>query len=131
MGSCVTFFGNQVNVAPYLNAVDIFCLCSAEPEGCSNAILEAMALGKPVIATDAGGNHELIKDGKSGFLVPVKDPKALARALIKCIKQPQMRKEMGLLSSQLFKERFSLERMLDDYQRLYQELIKYSSRNQP
>jgi glycosyltransferase involved in cell wall biosynthesis len=122
--SCMKFLGNQVNVAPYLSAFDILCLCSAEPEGCSNAILEAMALGKPVIATDAGGNRELIENGETGLLVPIKNPEALAEAIISCIKKPDITQKMGEQAEIIFKERFSLERMLDDYDRLYKELVK-------
>lgn len=119
--SSVIFMGNQVEVSPYLAAFDIACLCSAEPEGCSNAILEAMALGKPVVATDAGGNRELVEDGKTGFLVPVKNPQALADAIVSCIKQPELTRQMGQRAREIILTRFSLDRMICDYETLYQE----------
>jgi glycosyltransferase involved in cell wall biosynthesis len=122
--SLVTFLGNQVDVSSYLSAFDIICLCSAQPEGCSNAILEAMALGKPVVATDTGGNSELIENGKTGLLVPVKNPEALAEAIISYIRQPESGEKMVQQAKKVFRLRFSLDRMINDYKRLYLDTLK-------
>jgi glycosyltransferase involved in cell wall biosynthesis len=120
----VFFLGNQTEVSPYLANFDIVCLCSSEMEGCSNAILEAMALGKPVVATNVGGNGELVENGRTGILIPVQNPTALADAIMACIKQPELAKEMGRCGREMIATRFSLERMVHDYETLYEETVR-------
>jgi glycosyltransferase involved in cell wall biosynthesis len=124
IGSCVMFLGNQKEVSPYLSVFDIVCLCSAEAEGCSNAILEAMALGKPMVATNVGGNRELVENGKTGLLVQVRDPQALANAILSCIRQPDRAREMGRRAREMVLTRFGLDRMVHDYETIYEEIIK-------
>jgi len=126
--SRVMFLGNQTDVGPYISFFDIACLCSSDAEGCSNAILEAMAIGKPVIVTDTGGNKELVENGKTGLLVPTRDPQALANAILACIKQPEWAREMGQHAQEMIQKRFSLERMVHDYETLYEESIKAKTR---
>jgi glycosyltransferase involved in cell wall biosynthesis len=79
-GPGVHFAGAAADVAPWLRAADAFVLPS-ETEGLSNALLEAMATGLPVVATRVGGARDVVEDGRSGRLVPVADEAALARAL--------------------------------------------------
>ncbi len=122
--SNVSFLGNQTDVGSYISMFDIACLCSAEPEGCSNSILEAMAFGKPVVATNAGGNNELIVDGETGLIVPVRNPERLAEAILTCLQQPERAREMGKRGESVIASRFSLERMVRDYEILFEEAIK-------
>jgi glycosyltransferase involved in cell wall biosynthesis len=122
--SRVLFLGNQTEVSPYLSVFDIVCLTSNQPEGCSNAILEAMALGKPVVATRVGGNVELVEDGKTGLLVPVQNPKALADAILYILNNPEQAKEMGKQGKNRVAKNFSLERMVNDYEAIYAEAMK-------
>jgi glycosyltransferase involved in cell wall biosynthesis len=67
-----------------MSAVDVFCLPSRN-EGCPNVILEALASGKPVVASRVGGIPELLTDGENGYLVPAEDPASLARALAQAL----------------------------------------------
>ena len=127
ISSKVLFTGNQTDVAPYLANMDISCLCSREPEGCSNAILEAMALGKPVVATAAGGNQELVEDGKTGLLVLIENPGQLARAILSLLQDPDLSQEMGKQAREIIKSRFSLEGMVREYEALYEEAYKSKS----
>ncbi len=120
----VLFPGNKTDVGPYLSNFDIACLCSKEPEGCSNSILEAMAMGKPVVATDAGGNQELVEDGKNGLIVPVQNPELLARAIVSLLKNPDLAREMGQHAREIIDSRFSLEGMVSEYESLYEEAFK-------
>jgi L-malate glycosyltransferase len=120
----VSFMGNQLEVSHYLSVFDIVCLCSEQPEGCSNAILEAMVLGKPVVATDAGGNRELVKDGETGILIPIQDKQALADAVIALIKKPELARRMGNAGKEMALTRFSLGRMVKDYEILYTDALK-------
>ena len=122
--SRVLFLGNQTEVSPYLSLLDVVCLSSNQPEGCSNAILEAMALGKPVVATRVGGNVELVEDGKTGLLVPIQDPKALADAILSLLNNPEQAREMGKQGKDRVAKDFSLERMVRDYEAIYEEAMK-------
>jgi glycosyltransferase involved in cell wall biosynthesis len=122
--SKVIFLGNQTKVGPYVANFDVACLCSAEAEGCSNAVLEAMALGKPVVVTDAGGNRELVEDGKTGRLVSIRDPQALASAILSLLRQPEQAAEMGRRARETLLLRFSLDRMVHDYETLYEATIR-------
>jgi glycosyltransferase involved in cell wall biosynthesis len=121
--SRITFFGNQHDVGSYISAFDIACLCSLR-EGCSNAILEAMALGKPVVATDVGGNRELVSSRETGILVPPKNPQAMAGSIVACLMQPQWAQEMGLRAQQMVLGRFGQDRMVQEYQTLYEGVIE-------
>jgi glycosyltransferase involved in cell wall biosynthesis len=122
--SNVIFLGNQTEIGPYISTFNLACLCSAEPEGCSNAILEAMALGKPVVATDAGGNRELVAEGETGWLVPVQDTPALAAAILACLREPARAEEMGRRAEEIIAARFGLDRMVRDYEEVYQETME-------
>ena len=122
--SKVLFTGNQTEVSPYLSVFDIACLCSKEPEGCSNSILEAMALVKPVVATNVGGNVELVEDGKTGLLVPVQNPEVLANAILSLLDNPEQAEEMGRRGKVKVMREFSLERMVRDYEVLYEETLQ-------
>lgn len=119
----VVFFGNQRRVADFLAACDLLVSASRDNEGCSNSILEAMALGVPVIATDLGGNRELVEDRVTGRLVPVGDHLALAAALEAALADPTGRQTIAARARRMIESRFSLERMVRDYDNLYTRLL--------
>jgi glycosyltransferase involved in cell wall biosynthesis len=122
LGNTVRFLGFRDDIPDILQAVDIY-VCSSVSEGLSLSILEAMAMSKPVVATDVGGNPELIADGANGFLVPAKDPVRLADAIAELINSPERRLEFGTKSREVVENRFSLERMVRDYEKLYEQVI--------
>ena len=121
--SCVTFLGSQSDVASYIACFDIACLCSTYSEGCSNATLEAMALGKPVVVTDVEGNREVVEHGNNGFLVAAHNPEELANIVLACLRQPILAKEIGQRARKTILERFSLARMVRDYEQLYEQAM--------
>ncbi len=123
LSSFVAFHGIQRDIGSYVSAYDVACLCSADHEGCSNALLEAMALGKPVVASDVGGNRELVEDGKTGLLVPIRNPQALADAILTYLRQPDWARSMGQRSREMVLTQFSLERMVREYEQLYEQAI--------
>jgi glycosyltransferase involved in cell wall biosynthesis len=123
MASKVTFFGEQHDVATRVSAFDIFTLIS-ETEGLSLSICEAMALGKPVVATDVGGNKELVEDGKTGFLIPLGDTEALANAIIRLLQDPELAQAMGQKAREKIATQFGLERYVNEYQNLYEETLR-------
>ena len=127
--SVVTFFGNQREVGSYISLYDIGCLTSVDHEGCSNATLEAMALGKPVVVTDIGGNREIVDHGKTGLVIPPKDPQAFSKAILTCLKQPDWTRQLGERARQKVLTQFSVERMVQDYQVLYESALKEKEKN--
>jgi glycosyltransferase involved in cell wall biosynthesis len=86
--------GYQGELLPFLNRASIYC-CPSHTEGMSRVIVEAMAAGLPVVSTDCGGPRDLVEEDKTGFLVPVKDPEALAAALTRMLADPARRVSMG------------------------------------
>ncbi len=117
----VIFIDYTYFVSKYYAASDIYCLVS-DNEGCSNAILEAMASGKPVIATAVGGNPELVRDGETGILIPPNDPDALVQAALKLYRNPELRKSMGYSARQRAEKYFSLEKMIKQVENFYIQL---------
>jgi sugar transferase (PEP-CTERM/EpsH1 system associated) len=114
----VLFLGARKDVADLMLAVDVFVLPSRS-EGLSNTILEAMASGRPVVATDVGGNSELVNDGVTGRLIPAEAPEALAAALSALHREPETRLAMGRAGRLRAEREFSLEGMISSYQDLY------------
>ncbi|OZM79404.1 glycosyltransferase [Pseudonocardia sp. MH-G8] len=105
----VVFAGARSDVAPLLAVVDVVLL-SSYTECFPLAVLEAMACGLPVVGTDVGGVPEMIDDGTTGRLVPPRDPRAMAEALIKLLRDPEPAAEMGRAARRRVEERFTLER---------------------
>jgi glycosyltransferase involved in cell wall biosynthesis len=123
LASKLIFFGDQQDVGSYLSALDIAVL-SSDAEGCSNFLLEAMALGKPVVATDVGANRELILHGRTGLLVPPGDAEALADAVITLIRDEAVAKSIGQRAKDRAITQFGLENMVHQYESLYYNTIK-------
>lgn len=120
----VIFLGNQDPVADAIATFDVAVLPSADNEGCSNFLLEAMGMSKPLVATDVGGNRELVTPGENGLLVPVGDAVAMAHAIDRIIGDPQLGRAMGSAGKSLVADRFSLAGMIEAYSDLYMELAR-------
>ena len=119
----VRFVGSRTDVPDLLRASDLFVHPSRE-EGFSNAILEAMAAGLPVVACDIGGNPEAVVDGKTGLLVPPRDPQRLTGAMAELIADESKRKSFGEAGLRRAAERFSLDRMVGEMESLYESLAR-------
>ncbi len=122
LASNVRFFGARKDVADCIRASDLFVHPSHE-EGFSNAVLEAMAGGKAVVACAVGGNPEAVRDGETGLLVPPGRPEALAGALERLLADPSRRDSMGDAGRRRASERFSMERMVKEMESLYDALM--------
>jgi len=118
----VYFPGHQGDVWPWLAALDVFAL-SSDWEGMPNALLEAMAAGLPVVATEVGGTPDVVVDGVTGLLVPRRDPAALAEALASLVSDSDMRRSMGQAGRERVLQHFSIERMVERTQNLYEQLL--------
>jgi sugar transferase (PEP-CTERM/EpsH1 system associated) len=117
--------GEREDVPDLLRAMDVFVLPSLA-EGISNTILEAMASGLPVVATDVGGNSELVDQDTTGLLVPRGDPAALADAIRVYIDDPDLRRLHGATARKRSEDEFSLDTMVQRYQDIYDELLNSS-----
>ncbi|MDA8028672.1 MAG: glycosyltransferase [Nitrospiraceae bacterium] len=93
--SSIRFLGVRPDMEAVYPAFDVFILCS-QTEGFSNAILEAMGMGLPVVVSNVGGNTEMIEDGTSGYLVPPGDPLTLEKRLLWLARNPSLRQAMGV-----------------------------------
>jgi glycosyltransferase involved in cell wall biosynthesis len=113
------------NPAEIFAALDVYVSASSS-EGFSNVVLEAMASGKPVIATDTGGNPEAVVHGETGFLVPVASPPSIAQAAKQLLQNPSLRHQMGLRGRARVEERFSLSAMARKNEQLYLNLLRAS-----
>lgn len=118
----VWFAGDRRDVPDLMGALDVFVLPSLA-EGISNTILEAMACGLPVVATDVGGNAELVVQGKTGFLVPREDPEAMASAIARYWQDSALRACHSAEARTRAEREFSIASMVTNYQRLYEELL--------
>ncbi len=122
----VIFLGATNSVADWLNAMDVFVQPSLA-EGMSNTLLEAMAAGLPVLATNAGGNPEVMEDGRQGCLFPPRDVQALTDHLARLAENDALRKQFGVAARQHAVQDFGLQRMLDNYSHLYKTLASRRS----
>jgi len=102
--------------------MDVFVLSSLR-EGLPLAVLEAMAAGVPVIATDVGGVKEVVTDGEDGLLVPVGDSQALAEAIARVLGDQDLRERLIANAKRKVEAYFSLDQMVKNHELLYQEVM--------
>ncbi len=116
----IEFLGKCEDVLPLLKKMDLFVLPSLW-EGFPTVVLESMACGVPVIATDIPGTRELIQSGVTGWLVPPGDPQALAEAILEALKKPLLRQEIADHAWEMAKN-FSMDVIARQYEDLYQRI---------
>ena len=119
--SCL-FIGRCASVPDLLAASDI-CVLSSQAEGFSNSILEYMAAGRAVVATDVGGASEAIVEGETGHLVQAGDDQAMAQRIIALLRDPDKSRRMGLNGRRLVEQRFSTENRLATTSALYKKFL--------
>lgn len=126
----ILWLESRNDVPDLLVLSDIGILCSHE-EGFSNAILEGMAAGLPMVVTDVGGNKEAVIDGETGYVVKAGNPQALSQAILRLVEDPQKLKRFGQAGNLRVKKCFSLEACVDAYVKLYEECLPLFSEMQP
>jgi glycosyltransferase involved in cell wall biosynthesis len=119
----VHFVGPQKDPRPWVARFDVSVMPSIRREGFPKAILESMALKKPVIVSDVGGLPEMVDDGQSGFVVPAGSVTLLSEKLALLIENGALRKKMGDNSNLVLKERFTVARMVRETLRIYDEVL--------
>jgi glycosyltransferase involved in cell wall biosynthesis len=122
IGAQCRFLGQRPDVAPVLAAASVVVQTS-DHEGLPNAVMEAMAAGRPVVATRAGGTAELIEDGVDGFLVDVGDEDALARRTAAILADPDLGRRVGEAAAAKIRRQFSAAAMAERYQELFVRLL--------
>ena len=119
----VVFAGYRDDAARVVAAADVFALPSWT-EGLPLVVLEAMALGRPVVATTVGGTPELVADGETGLLVPPRDVEALTSALKQVLEDEGLRRRLGEAGRRRVAERFSSDAMTRDVLAVYDEVVR-------
>ena len=118
----ILFLGYQSDTLSIMNALDVVIHASVSPEPFGRVIIEAMSLGKPVIATRAGGPLEIVEDQVSGLLVAPGNHEALAEAIIQLLQNRSLAEEMGRSGWNRVKQMFPLKRTIEEMRKLYAEL---------
>ena len=121
------FAGDVADVLPYLWAMDVGCLTPGSNEGFSNAVIEQMAAGVPMIVTAVGGNPEAVANGETGWVIPPLDATALAQAVLTMHQDGPGRAAMGRAARARVEARFSLEHMCAEHARVYTALCTSGS----
>jgi glycosyltransferase involved in cell wall biosynthesis len=114
----VLLLGFRPDVLSLHKAFDLFVMSSVT-EGLGTSLLDAMACGKAIVATKAGGIPEVVTEGKTGLLVPPRDHPAMAKAIVRLLKDAALRDRMGAAGLKVVREKFSAERMVQDTLRVY------------
>jgi len=127
LDAMVRFAGHRDDVPRLLAASDLLVLPSLY-EGLPNVVLEAMRLARPVVATAAPGTTEVVDDGRTGLLVPVRDPPALAQAIRTVIHDPELARRLGDAGRARVAAEFRLDAMIGQFAALYEELARAKGR---
>jgi glycosyltransferase involved in cell wall biosynthesis len=116
------FLGRSENIAQLLSISDV-CVLSSKAEGFSNSILEYMAAGRPVVATDVGGAREAIVEHETGYTVPSGNDELMAERIISLLRDPAKARLMGEQGRRVVEEKFSSQSLLRNTEALYEELL--------
>jgi glycosyltransferase involved in cell wall biosynthesis len=123
----VTFVPHVLGFSDTLAATDIFCLPSLQ-QGLGTIMLEAMALGRPVIATGVGGVSRVIRDGETGLIVPPQNSGELARRILELLQQPARARAIGAQARKLVVEQYSVTSMIQRTAQVYREVMPVAQR---
>lgn len=120
----IHFAGFRKDGLNIVKSSQVFAMASITGESITKAVIEAMALGIPPVITDIPGNRELVVNEESGLVVPMKDPTALAKAMVKLYKKPELGMEYGKNARQRIGEVFNNKRTIEEYYKLLMELTR-------
>src|SRR4030042_3795671 len=123
----ILFTGRRRDIPEILASINIFVMPSIA-EGFPNALLEAMAMGKPIVATEVGGIPEIVKNGFNGLLVPPRDTVSLSKAIKELISNDQLAAKLGQAASNLVHDNLSIKAIAQKWQSLYLSILKEKAR---
>ncbi|MCP4975818.1 MAG: glycosyltransferase family 4 protein, partial [Maribacter sp.] len=119
----IVFTGHRNDAIQVMNAMDIIVQASIEPDPYPNVVIEAMAVGKPIIATNIGGPPEMIDNNKTGILVPPNDPSILTEKICELLNNKEFRHSMGEEARNVAFERNSIEAHVRQIENVYERII--------
>jgi glycosyltransferase involved in cell wall biosynthesis len=125
----MTFVPNLLDFSDALQAMDIFCLPSLQ-QGIGTIMLEAMALGRPVIATRVGGVYRVVRDNETGLLVPPSDSARLADRILELLNNPEQARRIGNAAREEVHREFSVEQMVQQTAAVYREVLAAAGRSE-
>jgi glycosyltransferase involved in cell wall biosynthesis len=123
----VHFLGLRSDIPDALGAMDVFVL-SSDYEGSPLSVIEAMASGLPIVSTAAGGVPDLFESGREGFIVRPRDVQGLSASMVFLLGNREARQSMGMAAARRARENFDVSRMVQAYERLYENLVHHSHR---
>jgi len=123
ISSVVTFTGFRGDVPSVLADMDLIVHASTTGEPFGQVIIEGMAAGKPVIATNGGGVPEIVEDGKTGILVPMGDVQAMVEAIRRVLADPPLAEDMGARGRERVRDHFTIERKARKVEAVYQSML--------
>jgi glycosyltransferase involved in cell wall biosynthesis len=123
IGDRVFFTQGEGNMMDWLSRMSIGCLTSIS-EGFSNAIMECMAAGMPVVAIDVGGNRDAVVDGETGYLVPERSPEKFAEPVIKLLRNDELRASMGAKGFERCLQLFEVQKTIGQLEDYYRSLLR-------
>ena len=123
LGHCTEFLGSQRDIPAVMSTLNLMVCGSIYPEAFGRVIVEAQASGVPVVATKVGGIVDIIDEGVTGLMVPPRDPSAMAEAIIKLIKDPQLRKQLSENAYKKVQDKFNVELMVKRTLDVYKEAV--------
>lgn len=129
VGKYVIMTGHRENIPEILSAIDFLAFPSYANEGVPQAVLQAFAAGKTVIASNAGSISEVVLNNKTGILIPSRNSSVLAKMIIELLKDKDKRKKMAVAGKKLVESGYSLEAMLNKIEKLYNELMAIRGAN--
>jgi glycosyltransferase involved in cell wall biosynthesis len=124
LAAAVTMTGHRSDVASVLADLDVFVLSSFGHEGVPQAVLQAMAMEVPVVATNVGSVSEVVRDGETGLLAPPLNPEALAAGIVSVLQRADLGRELASAGRRLIEDRYRLDAMLDRLDALYDDLVR-------
>jgi len=119
----VVFTGHRSDIPDLVAALDVVVHASSTPEPFGLVVIEGMAAGKPVVATDAGGVLDIIEDGINGLLVPCKDSKAMGKAILLLLSDHDKAVRMGHSAKQMVAKKFTIKKQVDAVQQIYDSVL--------
>jgi glycosyltransferase involved in cell wall biosynthesis len=126
VGTRIIFAGQQEDVAPWLQAFDIFVLPSTGNEGVPQALMQAMATGLPVVTTAVGAIPELVRDGETGLIVPPENVDALAEAIGRLLADKKLAARLGAAGVEYVSKSFTANSMLDNMEAIFYDAVRAS-----
>ncbi|MDE6146662.1 MAG: glycosyltransferase family 4 protein [Bacteroidales bacterium] len=128
-GEYIQWLGHRKDVLDLLKQSHIMAFPSWYREGLPKSVIEAEAIGRPVVTTDSVGCRDTVIDGYNGFLIPVKDSDALADVLKKLIDNPELRKKMGRNAREFAVDKFDIKDVVNVHLQVYNEIFKFTRHN--